>query len=196
MKRLSDIHEDHLGRALLLLTLAWMTAVAAGCTPLVQEDRVSACGGFDSAANSQALTADEASYCDAEILRWRYEGALDKLTLTNTRVLLNCCGEHSMTVHQEGDTYIVTERDAPEQIGPLPGSGARCGCMCVFDYELAVQGVAGDSIALRLVREVTDSDAGVETVWEGELDLSEGQGGIVLDETDVEPWCSGELNQE
>ena len=50
-----------------------VAAVAAGCTPLVQEDRVSECGGF--VGVGQALTADEAAYCDAELLR--YLGGLD-----------------------------------------------------------------------------------------------------------------------
>lgn len=185
--------QDGLRSAGVALVLAWLWMVTAGCSPLAQDDRVSECGGFEPVG--QALTADEAAYCDAEVLRWRYDSSFEKLVLTNTRVPLNCCGEHSMTVHQEGETYVVTERDAPEQIGLLPVEGARCGCMCVFDYEVTVRGVPEGTIEVKLVRDVTDDEGGPETVWQGTIDLGQGQGGIVVDESDAEPWCSGEIEE-
>jgi len=173
------------------VVIAWAVAVASGCSPLTQEARVSECGGFETAG--QALEVEEMSYCDAEVLQWRYEAQLQRLTLTNTRVLLNCCGEHSMDAQLEGSILIVTETDAPEQAGLLPG-GARCDCMCVYDYELDVGNLAEGTIEIELVREVTDAEAGPDTVWIGVIDLAAGHGGIVLDETEVEPWCSGEID--
>ncbi|MBN2359665.1 MAG: hypothetical protein JXR83_09430 [Deltaproteobacteria bacterium] len=170
----------------LVVTAACIGATAIGCLPLEQEVKISACGGFGQ--QEQSLDVDPTGYCDAEMLHWRHDAATGKLTLRNTRVTLNCCGEHSMFVDQEGDTYLVTERDAPEQIGPLPGNTARCGCMCVYDFEIAIAEVAAGSVALRLVRDITDVESGPATAWEGEIDLGAGQGSIVVDAGES-MWC-------
>lgn len=173
------------------MTLAWIGAAATGCSPLDQQFKVSVCGGFSQ--QEQSLTVDPATYCDAEVLHWRHDAATGKLTLSNTRVTLNCCGEHSMTVDQDGETYVATERDAPEEIGPLPGMTARCDCMCVYDFEVAVGDVPAGVIALKLVRDVTDAEGGKATVWQGQIDLGAGQGEIVIDAS-ASDWCQTEAN--
>ncbi|MFH1810996.1 MAG: hypothetical protein ABIJ09_19805 [Pseudomonadota bacterium] len=169
-----------------LLVLAAVGAFSVACESLPQQDTISACGGF--AQTGQALTAEDAQYCEAEILHWRHDASSKTLILTDSRVPLNCCGEHSMTVHQDGEVYVVTERDEPEQIGPLPMSTARCDCMCVFDFKVEVQGVSGGVISVRLEREVTDAEGGISSVWQGEIDLAPGHGGVIIDETE-NMWC-------
>lgn len=161
------------------------------CSPLAQTMEVSQCGGFSQLGS--AITDEASAYCAAEVLDWRYVADTETLHLSNDRILLNCCGEHSITVHQEGELYVVTERDAPEQIGPLPlpGSGARCDCMCVFDFSVQVQSIAADPIELKIVREVTDSDLPVAEIWRGTIDLALGQGTVTIDDEDVGPWCGG-----
>ena len=173
----------------LALMLAGIAAAALGCSPLAQEQKISACGGFSQ--QEQSIVVDRATYCDAEVLHWQYDATSEKLTISNTRVTLNCCGEHSMTVSEEGDTYVVTERDAPEEIGPLPGMTARCGCMCVFDFDVTVSNVPAGTIQLELVRDVTDVESGPTTPWQGELDLGAGQGSIVIDSS-ASDWCQAE----
>jgi hypothetical protein len=170
----------------MLAALVCTGALALGCSPLAQEQRISACGGFGQ--QEQSLETDAATYCEAEVLSWQYDAAAHELTLSNNRVTLNCCGEHSMTVHEEGSAYVVTERDAPEEIGPLPGMAARCDCMCVFDFAVTVSNVPAGTITLELVREVTDAEGGATTAWQGQIDLGAGQGRIVIDSSES-MWC-------
>ena len=165
------------------LTLTTIVVSFTACATIPQQEAVSECGGFENTQQQQALTADGASgYCDAEVLSWEYSAG--KLSINNTRVLLNCCGEHSIGIDEIDDgEYLVTEVDQPD------GIGGRCGCMCVFDFELEANELPERTIKLVLERDVTDSENGIQTVWEGELDLSQGSGDIVVDETDVEGWC-------
>ncbi|MBW2522991.1 MAG: hypothetical protein JRI23_02390 [Deltaproteobacteria bacterium] len=156
---------------------------ATSATELVQQDEVSECGGF-----AQAMDSSGAEYCDAEMLYWSYDATTEKLSLTNTRIELNCCGEHSMVIAETPGGYTVTETDAPEMIGP--GEGARCSCMCVFDFALAAEGVSERTIQLNLDRNVTDQGP-VERVLEATIDLSEGSGAIVVDDTETF-WCDME----
>jgi hypothetical protein len=149
-----------------------------------QEDNISACGGFE--ANGGSLFTDPPEYCAAEVLHWLYEADTQVLKLADARMLLNCCGDHSMTMHMEGDEYVFTETDAPE------GGWGRCACMCVFDFTIIVGGIPPGVIPFRIERVVTDWPEETGTVTTGQLDLSEGSGFIVVDETDVYPWCGEE----
>lgn len=157
-------------------------AVDAAGTGLTLGSQLSECGGFerpDAAPTVLPLPA----YCDAEVLTFTHAGGT--LSLSNERVLLNCCGDHSMTVRLEEGTYVVTEIDAPE----AAAGGARCGCMCVFDFAVEAGPIAAGTIAVRLVRDVTDDDAAPWVVWEGDLDLTAGSGTITVDTSSVEGWC-------
>ena len=116
---------------------------------------------------------------------WSYDATTAELFLSDNRIELNCCGEHDMSIAKQGDVYVVTETDAPEQIGD---GTSRCFCICVFDYSMTAQPIREDVIQLRIVRDVTDSDEGPQTVFEGSLDLTEGGGSVVIDETPSE-WC-------
>ena len=151
--------------------------------------QASECGGFFqpvSGAESGADAFDADTYCGAERLIWSY--ADGKLALTDQRILLNCCGDHSVQVTRDEDgTLVVTELDAPED-----GWG-RCDCLCVYDYAVTIDLPVAEPVALRLERLVTESEelpsGSAELVWEGTLDLTAGSGDEVLDETDLGFWC-------
>jgi len=169
--------------AILATTLA-ATACGGGGPALPQQQAISECGGFE--AQTRGVMKADTGYCDAEVLLWSYDSESGTLSLADNRVFLNCCGDHSMVVADDDGIYEITETDAPEF------ADARCGCMCVFDFTVEVYEVFDQAFDFRLVRNVTDSESGLETIYEGSLDLAEGSGSIILDETDIEPWCSGE----
>lgn len=160
-----------------------------GAIALTQFQVVSECGGFVKSGSPGAKidppVADPTTYCDAERLLWVYDAASQSLGLSNTRVLLNCCGDHTITVVEENGTYVIHEKDAPE----AAAGGARCNCMCVFDYTISVEPIPAGSLPIRLVLDVTDSGMPPKVVYEGSLDLSKGSGEIVIDPNSVDPWC-------
>lgn len=161
-----------------------------GASALTQFQAVSECGGFVNKSGSPGAkidppVADPTTYCDAERLLWVYDAASQSLGLSNTRVLLNCCGDHTITVVEENGTYVINEKDAPE----AAAGGARCNCMCVFDYTISVEPIPAGSLPIRLVLDVTDSGMPPKVVYEGSLDLSKGSGEIVIDPNTVDPWC-------
>jgi len=174
-----------LGGTLIAIVLA--CAALGSCSEegspgaLVQRPATSACGGFFAGAKSPL--GDPATYCDAEMLWWAYDAATGMLTLANNRIELNCCGDHSIAVTLEEGVYVVTERDAPEF------ADARCGCMCVWDFDVEVDDIPNGVIDVRLVRNVTDG-GGPRTVWTGSLDLTLGTGSVTIDAGTAEPWCS------
>ena len=142
-------------------------------------EAISDCGGF---YDAQATTfKDSLDYCAARRLHWAYDETTGELRLADKRVLLNCCGDHSIDVHLENGVYVVTERDQP-------GFG-RCGCMCVFDYTAAIQGVPNEAIHLRIEMRVPDWDEVSGQVFEGTLDLTQGSGVVVIDDTPEDMWC-------
>lgn len=176
-------------------TLAAATLLASACTTSVADDpsetasaitqqaTVSDCGGFARTTDASG-SGDAPAYCDAEVLHWSYDRSTEKLSLTDSRIELNCCGLHDMTIERDGDVYVVTETDAPEM---FDGMTARCGCMCVFDFGLAAEGIAEEVIQLRLIRHVTDSGAPT-VVFEGSIDLGQGSGFEIVDEV-PSMWC-------
>jgi hypothetical protein len=162
--------------------------VAFGCTDgdpqdpaqLVQQQAVSECGGFRAALPPETGGADD--YCAAELLDWSYDAATETLELTDARALLNCCGVRTMELALVDGVYVVTETDAPEDMG-------RCLCMCVFDLRLTVEGLQGGIIPLRIERVVTDESSAPATLWEGEIDLGAASGSVTIDPTPAEMGC-------
>jgi len=173
--------------------------VLAGCGGLVGTDPddsgvitarsfLSECGGLES--QQQTLLVQPPSpgrgddlYCDAERLYWRYEEGERRLTLLNTRAMLNCCGEHQMDIQVIAGGYLVREAD-------VPGSQGRCLCTCPFDFLMHIEGVPpSGSVALRLERTVTDWPDGSGTLLDVELDLSTGSGIFAIDESDASGSC-------
>lgn len=140
---------------------------------------VSECGGFGQAT----YDSRGSDYCDAEAIEWRYDAAAARLEITDKRVLLNCCGERSVSASWEGETLVIKELDLPE------GGGGRCRCDCTFDFEIAVDNLGEAPLALRVEREVQMPDEQT-TVYSGTLKLSEGSGRIVVDDTDLGGMCT------
>jgi hypothetical protein len=155
-----------------------------------QKALVSDCGGFlvkrSALKVPSALNADD--YCDAEVLKWQYDSAAGTLTITNDRVLLNCCGEHGIKIEQQADgTYLITETDDPEKLDD--GSTSRCLCSCVYDFKIEAQAIPNESISVRVVRDIAEESALIE-VWEGSLNLpEEPTGSITVNEDDASIWC-------
>jgi hypothetical protein len=150
----------------------------------IQEDKVSDCGGFEASGESLFDGLEKMEYCDAEVLHWRYDETTQSLKLADARALLNCCGDHSMTVEEIDGVYVFTETDTPE------GGWGRCLCMCVYDFVIKVDDIPPGTISIRIERVVTDWPEATGLVYEGELDLSLGTGSEIIDDTDVADWCT------
>jgi len=148
---------------------------------ITQQSTVSDCGGFEPKV-VEYDNPDAVGYCDAEVLRWTYEASTQKLTIVDARMELNCCGDHSSTIVQDGDTYVVTQVDAPE------GGMGRCDCLCVFDFELQAEGIPAEAIEVKVLRDVTDSGVGPELVFEGTFDLTQAAGAETIDPNPSD-WC-------
>lgn len=143
---------------------------------------VSDCGGFVAGGTGAKIPPpDPKTYCDAERLLWNYDAASKTLGVTNSRIVLNCCGTHSVTVDRDGDTVVFTEIDGPKD-------GTRCKCECVFDFAADVSTLEPGMTSLRIVRNVTDSQMPPKVVWEGTLDLSAGMGEVIIN-TEPTSWC-------
>ncbi|MBN2499008.1 MAG: hypothetical protein JXR96_30745 [Deltaproteobacteria bacterium] len=127
--------------------------------------------GHSDACEPEALLPDVIDYCQ-ETLFWRYEAETGALQLVDAPVSLNCCGLRSVRTSFENGVYVITEVDEPGEY--------RCRCMCDAIYSVCIAGVAGGRIPVRLVLDVTDDSSGPRVVWEGEIDLDEGQGEIDL----------------
>lgn len=177
----------------LLAALALSSTLLLACggdqpsgTPLSTTSAVSECGGFGATrGKSDNSTPAPTPYCDAEALRWSFDAATATLTLSDDRITLNCCGDHSLTVTDEGGVYVVRQVDAPE----AAAGGARCGCMCVFDYKTSIKGVPAAPLAIEIIRDVTDDASGPQAVWSGTIDPTQGAGEVIIDPTSADPWC-------
>lgn len=177
------------------LALALCLGLAMGCGAgdpdgsdsdlIPQSFAVSECGGFGDSRLGGGAQAPS-TYCDAEVLAWSYDSSAARLTLSNERVLLNCCGDHTVKLTEEQGVYVMTETDAPEMTSVGP---SRCHCMCVFDMEVSAEPIASGVIDIELRRHVTDSGDGVQTVHRGKLDLSSGSGELVISTRDAGLWC-------
>jgi hypothetical protein len=141
---------------------------------------ISLCGGFE--GHTKAISYDPTTYCDAEVMYWEYDGDTGLLSLMDARILLNCCGQHSIRVDRTISGLTVTEIDASM-------GGYRCLCTCVFDFGVDILDVPSGILSLRIMRDVTDSQKAPEVVWEGTLDLAACSGSIVIDNTPAGPWC-------
>ena len=146
--------------------------------------QVSECGGFITAKKAAGsvvpFSLDPHTYCDAERFLWNYDEKDRTVSILNTRVLLNCCGDHSVSTSFENGTIIITENDQPEN-----GTG-RCRCMCVFDYFVAISGISPGNYPTRLELTIDDS---TETKWEGILVVIDGSGEIIIDDEPLTHSC-------
>ena len=144
---------------------------------------LSGCGGFTDELDRH-YDSDTKS-CGDDRLIWGYDSTTQTATFMNEGVFLNCCGLHSISITQQTNgTYVITQIDEPEIDD---GHELRCGCMCLFDYGISLHDVPEESIPIQIVRYVPDNNPNTWTAWEGTLDLSEGNGEVLI-QADV-GWC-------
>jgi hypothetical protein len=153
---------------------------------------LSECGGFLGGGTGTTIPPppDKATYCEAERILWNYDAATKTLGFLNARMMLNCCGIHTISAEFDGGTYVIRENDAPEM---TPSGPARCGCMCVFDYAADVSPVEGGVIKLEVHRHVTDQEPALTMPWQGTIDLAAGSGELIVSTESAEPWCTSNL---
>ncbi len=174
--------------AISLLAVACSTEVVdeepePNTSNITQQSSVSECGGFAQPYDSGP--GEDIGYCDAEVLDWSYDAATQTLSLIDSRIELNCCGERESVIEKQGDVYVITQTDSPEM---FDGQGARCGCMCVFDFALDAQGIEQAAIEIEIIRHVTDDESGPQTVFTGTLDLTQGASQAIVDPNPSD-WC-------
>lgn len=160
--------------------LAAVMVAGAGCG-IGTNPEVSECGGFETVARA----LDENPDCSDHVVTLTVDqDDPDVVHFVNQGVWLNCCGEHDIKVFLEDGIYVIYEYDEPE--GGLFG-GARCGCMCLFDFAVDIPDVDQEIVSLRIRLDVSDDDIPERTVWEGDLDLSTGTATHVIAEN--VGWC-------
>lgn len=163
-----------------LLSVALLAASACdgsggtGLEPgLALNPEVSGCGGFEASEPlARPLAGDnpEEPCNETERLRVSYDAARGLAQIENTRVSLNCCGEHSIGTTREEDTLVILEQDEPEWNERI-GEGTRCSCMCFFDWRLELADLSPGALAIRLMRHVTDTGDSPQLVWSGVVEL-------------------------
>lgn len=182
--------------SMVIFIAGWMAAVAS-CglveeqTPPAQVEYAgSGCDGL-SLQDQQSWVEDVAAlvephgdYCDNELLVWQYDGADRTLSLLHQRLVANCSSSRKIELRRDGDTLVVDEVD-------LTTLGQAASCECVFDLGARVEDVASGSLRLRLERSVVEDFSGQVspgTQFEGELDLAQGGGVVVLSDAST-VWC-------
>jgi hypothetical protein len=165
----------------LFLMLSFSTMM--GCPDTVQEGEVSECGGFPGTAEFAITDPGHdgmRDYCDAQVLYWEF--ADGTLTILDSRVMLNCCGQHSVSIIG-GDTITIYEQDDPE-----PGN-MRCDCRCAYDFRAELDGLLAGPVEIELLLHVTDVTDDPTQLWSGSVDLTDGSGEIVIDATPEPDFC-------
>ena len=150
----------------------------------VQNSHVSDCGGFNSPSKRTGsdifFSRDDSTYCDAERLQWLYDENAQTLEVMNSRVFLNCCGEHEITAVNDNNIIVIKENDQ------LVNGKGRCRCMCVYDFFIEISGISPGIITLKL--DMTVDDITVNK-WEGKIDIGKGNGVIIIDDKPLAYGC-------
>ena len=135
---------------------------------------VSECGGFSTAASALLAesTAEDDSYECVESLTWSYIPDTQSLTVTDTCVSLNCCGDRSMRLDCDESGCVAHETDTAQR-----GKG-RCSCDCDFDFRVTGSPVRSGPLSLTVMRYEEDEYFGnhLDTIWTGIIDLRDGSG--------------------
>jgi hypothetical protein len=129
-----------------------------------------ACGTFDT---------EEASR--PEKIIWKYDKKSKTVCFVNQDVLLNSCGQRSVSVslNEAAGVYEIRETDAPEIVGGVPG---RCRWNSFFDFQTELSGINSKRIKVRLFRSIFE-DENPLLIWEGELNLRSGQGSEFIEDS-------------
>ncbi len=165
----------------------------SSCNPadLGANAKISECGGFEATLDTDTTDTTDTGddNCRDESLAWQYDNETKTVSFLNNNVWLNCCGTHSVIIRLNGETgiYEILETDVPEMEGSMP---LRCDCMCFFDFRIDLPNIDSKAIKVKILRHETDLGDQPQTVWEGELDLTEGKGNEVV-KANV-GWCKFE----
>jgi hypothetical protein len=106
--------------------------------------------------------------CIDETIAWQYDTELKTLSFTDENVWLNCCGEHTIVSFYDEETEIYEILETDDAI-----NSERCRCMCFYDFKIDIPNIATENIQVKLTRAV---DKNKITIWEGSLNLQNGQG--------------------
>ena len=136
----------------------------------VKSSQVSDCGGFPSESNSTARSTED----ESEKLVWNYDKNSRILTVLNSSVSLNCCGERTITAKKDENVIFISENDQPD---PVKG---RCRCTCLIDFYIEIEGISPGTIGLRL--DIT-IDADTYTQWAGTIDLNDVSGEVNINKS-------------
>jgi hypothetical protein len=164
------------------MTMVFMLPVSCN-DPVIQDGsdeknlginaQISECGGFQT---KRKHTRMEDKDCSDERLVWHYDQNSHTVVFLNRDVWLNCCGEHTITITFQDDpgVFVIHEIDAPVSISASETS--RCLCMCFFAFQIKLPDIPPDTISVQLYRYITDNNESQRLVWQGKLDLKQGNG--------------------
>lgn len=161
-----------------------LCASGCGSSAAAHDEWISEQGGFLD-PERRLVAGEDAGYCSAEVLRWRYDASAEALQLSDARLMLDCCGQRALWVERVDTVIEITERDAPDHVH------GRCEQQCAFDFSVGVQGVPQGNVYVKLLRDVVDQQGSPSLVWSGALDLGLGEsaGAVVLDDTPAGASC-------
>ena len=162
-----------------------LVACGGSSSGLGVNGEVSECGGFGLSGPAGPPIPQETGHayseCADDVIEWSHDSSSQTLSFLNKGVFLNCCGDHAISVALESGVYVITESDEPES------GDARCGCMCMFDYAVDIPNLSGDSVDIKVQRNITDASPALSVIWEGSLDLTQGSGQEMIEED--AGWC-------
>jgi hypothetical protein len=160
-----------------ILIFSVFLALLSGCnnSNLAENTNVSGCGGFKDEVSVLGFKneVEQEPKCEQQII-WKFDEQTEVFSIINKNIPLNCCGEHDIIIKEKTEGYDFIMTDAPVR-------GARCGCMCVFDYAADIKNISGNSINLSIYID-TEENKGKDLFWEGTIDLAEKSGIIIVSE--------------
>lgn len=164
---------------LIIMVSFVLMILSVGCegvnssSDLAENVKTSECGGFENGVVTK-LPGGETENCSQKLI-WSYDESSGVLNIINEAVNLNCCGKHAVIIEKTGeDGYDFIMIDNSDH-------GARCKCMCFFDYSADIAGVDNSSVKLRVYTDIEEEEE--KTLhWEGTLDMTQKSGTIVVKE--------------
>lgn len=169
----------------IVFALALTAACGSGDEQVPGSGHSSECGGFDQGTGflSSAATGNEVAgaYCDASMLLWTYDVDTSTLRVRHTRTEMNCGAIPGVDLWQEEGVLQIVEREFLDD--------EPYGCQCVFDFDVQLEDVPPDRVALEIwQRKHYETEGKGMRIWTGTLDVSPGAGEIVVNDQET-PWC-------
>ncbi|HPG35117.1 MAG TPA: hypothetical protein PLG63_02170 [bacterium] len=175
-------------RNALIFLMVLMVLSSCSDSNLAENAKVSGCGGFKDEAFAISFK-DETELdakCDQQII-WKYDEQSGVLTVLNTNIILNCCGNQSIKIEENDGGYDFVMIDKSER-------GARCNCICLYDYTADIKNISGKSVKLSVYIDI-EEEKERQLFWEGDIDLTEKSGTIKVGEINGYP-CEDYYEEE